>query len=114
MTQAKKLISYIADGASGGDSERVRHTVAKNAYRLRQRNEPDNRITYRKRQEVIYARTSAERRRWRETDIRLIIKQVDQTEKRITQVCNAEHDVLADLMRQRTNDRDSPSSEGDA
>jgi hypothetical protein len=42
----------------------------------------------------------------------LIIKQLDQTEERVTQVINAERDVLADFMRQRTNDPDPPP-EGD-
>jgi hypothetical protein len=49
MTQAQKLINHLA-AHTGGDSARARHTVAKNAYRLRQRDEPDNRIKYRKRQ----------------------------------------------------------------
>ena len=106
MPQAQRLITHIAGGAhaSGGDSERARHTVAKNAYRLRQRDEPNNRIRYRKRPEVIYARTGPERQRWREVDTALIIKQLDRAEERITQVINAEPDGLADFMRRRTND----------
>jgi hypothetical protein len=64
MTQAQKLINYIG-AYTGGDGDRARHTVAKNAYRLRERDEPDSRIKYRKRQEIIYARTRDERRRWR-------------------------------------------------
>jgi Family of unknown function (DUF5906) len=110
MPQAQRLISYIAGGAhtGGGDSERIRHTVAKNAYRLRQRDEPNNRIKYHKRPEVLYARTGSERQRWREADRALIIKQLDRAEERITQVINAEHDVLADLLRRRG----SPESGG--
>jgi uncharacterized protein DUF5906 len=106
MSQAQRLISYLAGGvhAGGGDSERARHTVAKNAYRLRERDEPDNRIRYRKRQEVIYVRTRSERLRWREADMALIVKQLDRTEERIVQVINAEHDVLADLLRGRNDD----------
>jgi hypothetical protein len=106
ISQAQRLISYIAGGAQvgSGDLERARHTVAKNAYRLRQRDESNNRIKYRKRQEVIYARTAAERRNWREADTALIVKQLDRTEERITLVINAEHDVLADLLRRRTSD----------
>jgi hypothetical protein len=103
MTQAQKLISYLAGGV-GGDSERIRHTVAKNAYRLRQRDEPNNRVKYRKRREVIYTRTGSERQRWRETDAALVIKQLDRAEERITQVVNAEYDVLADLLRRRSDD----------
>jgi len=106
MPQAQRLISYIAGGvhAGGGDSERARHTVAKNAYRLRWRDEPNNRIRYRKRPEVIYARTRSERQRWREADTALIVKQLDRAEERITQLIHAEHDVLADLLRRRSDD----------
>jgi hypothetical protein len=106
MPQAQRLISHIAGGvhAGGGDSERARHTVAKNAYRLRQRDEPNNRIRYRRRQEVIYARTGSERQRWREADTALIVKQLDRAEERIVQVINAEYDVLADLLRRRSDD----------
>jgi hypothetical protein len=98
MTQAQRLINYIGAYTSG-DGDRARHTVAKNAYRLRERDEADNRIKYRKRQEVIYARTDAERRRWREADTKMIVAALDRTEERVTQVINAERDVLADLAR---------------
>jgi uncharacterized protein DUF5906 len=114
MPQALRLISHIAGGgahAGGGDSGRARYTVAKNAYRLRQRDEPDNRIRYRKRREVIYARTGSERQRWREADSALIVKQLDRTEERIVQVINAEHDVLAELL-QRQGDDLPPESGG--
>jgi hypothetical protein len=82
MPQAQRLINHLA-AHTGGDSGRTRHTVAKNAYRLRQRDEPNNRIQYRKRQEVIYARTGSERQRWRGADTALIIKQLDRAEERI-------------------------------
>jgi hypothetical protein len=83
--------------------------VAKQAYRLRERDEPDNRIRYRKRQEIVYARTRAEQRHWREADTRMIVAALDRAEERITQVINAERDALADLMRaQNTN---SPSED---
>src|SRR5215472_9625868 len=36
MTQAQRLINYIGAYTSGGDGDRARHTVAKNAYRLRE------------------------------------------------------------------------------
>jgi len=98
MTQAQRLINYIGAYASG-DGDRARHTVAKNAYRLRERDETDNRIRYRKRQEVVYARTGAERRRWREADTKMIVAALDRAEERVTQVINAERDVLADLAR---------------
>jgi hypothetical protein len=113
MTQAQKLINYLV-AHTGGDSERARHTVAKNAYRLRQRDEPNNRIRYRKRLEIIYARTRIEQQRWREADTAMIIKVLDRAEERVTQVINAEHDVLADLMRRRTDDCDPFPPEGGA
>ena len=103
MTQAQKLINYIGayQVGSGSGSDKARHTIAKNAYRLRQRDEADNRIRYRKRQEVIYARTRAERERWREADTAMIVAALDRAEERVTQVINAERDVLADFMRAR-------------
>jgi Family of unknown function (DUF5906) len=115
MPQAQRLISHIAGGAhaGGGDLERARHTVAKNAYRLRQRDEPNNRIRYHKRPEVIYARTRAERQRWREAETALIIKQLDRAEERIVQAINAEHDdVFVDIAGARANDPD-PLPESD-
>jgi hypothetical protein len=112
MTQATRLINYFA-AHTGSDSDRARHTVAKNAYRLRQRDEPDNRITYRKRQEVIYAGTRVEQQRWHEADTRVIIKALDRTEERVTQAINAERDVFTDLMRRHMNDLDPLPAEGD-
>jgi hypothetical protein len=99
MTQAQRLIAYFGDFKTGDWSDKARHTVAKNAYRLRERNEPHNRIKYRKRQEIVYARTNADQQRWYETDTGLIVRQLDMTETRVTQVINAECDVLADLIR---------------
>jgi len=112
-SRCRRRRGYIAGDvyAGGGDSERARYMVAKNAYRLRQRDEPDNRIRYRKRREVIYARTGPERWRWRAVDTALIVKQLERAEERIAQVINAEHDVLADLLRGRRDDP-SPKSGG--
>jgi hypothetical protein len=107
MTQMQRLIAYFGDFKTGDWSDRARHTVAKNAYRLRERNEPSNRIKYRKRQEIIYARAKADQQRWREADTGLIIRQLDITEARVTQAVNAERDVLADLMH--AHDSNSPS-----
>jgi hypothetical protein len=102
MTQMQRLIACIGAYTGGDGSDRTRHTVAKNAYRLRERDEADNRIRYRKRQEVIYARTRAEQRRWHKADTRVIIAALDRAEERVMQVVNAEHDPLADLAhRQR-------------
>jgi hypothetical protein len=113
MTQAQKLVGYLA-AHTGGDSGRVRHMVAKNAYRLRQRDEPDNRLKYRKRQEVIYARTRAEQQRWREADAAMIIKVLDRAEERVTQVINAERDVLADLTKRRSQEPDDSAPDDSA
>jgi hypothetical protein len=111
MTQAQRLINYFAGYTGGGDSGRTRHTVAKNAYRLRQQDEANNRIKYRKRQEVVYACTRSEQRRWRSADTAMIVKQLDRAEERVTQVINAERDVLADLMRRRPDEPDSSTPE---
>jgi hypothetical protein len=99
MTQMQRLIAYFGDFKSGDWSDKARHAVTKNAYRLRERSEPNNRIKYRKRQEIIYARTNADQLRWHGTDTELIIRQLDMAEERVTQVVNAEQDVLADFMR---------------
>jgi len=104
LTQAQRLIGYFGDYKTRDWSDKARHTVAKNAYRLRERGETNNRIKYRKRQEIIYACTKADQRRWREADTRMIITTLDRAEERVTQVVNAERDALADLMRvQNTN-----------
>jgi hypothetical protein len=99
MTQMQKLIAYFGDFKTGDWSYKARHTVAKNAYRLRERNEPNNRIMYRQRQEIVYARAKADQRCWCRVDTELIVRQLDITEERVTQVINAKRDVLADLMR---------------
>jgi Family of unknown function (DUF5906) len=99
MAQMQRLIAYFGDFKTGDWSGKARHTVAKNAYRLRKRNESNNRIKYRARQEIVYARTNVEQQRWHGADIELIVRQLDIAEERATQVINAERDVLADLMR---------------
>jgi hypothetical protein len=106
MTQMQRLIAYFGDFKTGDWSDKARHIVAKNAYRLRERSEPNSRISYRKRQEIIYARTSADQLRWRGVDTELIVRQLDMAEERVMQVVNAERDVLADLMR--AHDPNSP------
>jgi hypothetical protein len=99
MTQMQRLIAYFGDFKTGDWLDKARHTVAKNAYRLRERSEPNNRIKYRQRQEIVYARTNADQQRWHRVDTELIVRQLDMTEERMAQVVNAERDVLADLMR---------------
>jgi hypothetical protein len=99
MTQMQRLIAYFGDFRTGDWSDKARHIVAKNAYRLRKRDEPNNRIMYRQRQEIVYARAKADQRCWCRVDTELIVRQLDITEERVTQVINAKRDVLADLMR---------------
>ena len=77
MTQAQRLIGYFGDYKTGEWTDKARHIVSKNAYRLRERSEPNNRIKYRKRNEIIYARTKADQRSWRPADTALIIEQLD-------------------------------------
>src|SRR5262249_33103401 len=55
MAQMQRLIAYFADFKTGDWSYKARHTVTKNAYRLRKRDEPNSRIRYRNRQEIVYA-----------------------------------------------------------
>jgi hypothetical protein len=88
MTQAQRLIGYFGDYKTGDWTNMARHAVAKNAYRLRERGEPDNRIKYRERQEIIYARTKADQRRWHPADTALIIKQLDLVEATIVRLVN--------------------------
>jgi hypothetical protein len=97
MTQALRVISYFGDYKTGDWSDKARHTVAKNAYRLRERNEADNRIRYRERQEIVYARTKADQQRWHGADRKFIVEQLDQAEKTITQLVNAGLDINARL-----------------
>jgi hypothetical protein len=99
MAQMQRLIAYFGDFRTGDWLDKARYIVAKNAYRLRERDEPYSRIRHRKRQEIVYARTKVDQRRWRGVDTELIIKQLDRAEERATQVINAERDALADLIR---------------
>ena len=73
MTQAQRLIGYFGDYKTGDWTDMARHTVAKNAYRLRERSEPNNRIKYLKRKEIIYARTAEDQQRWRDADKKMIV-----------------------------------------
>jgi hypothetical protein len=88
LTQAQRLIGYFGDFKTGDWTDKARHTIAKNAYRLRERNEPSNRIMYRNRQEIVYARTKADQRSWHPADTALIIKQLDLAEAMIVRLVN--------------------------
>ena len=89
MTQALRLIGYFGGDSGSEWGERAKHTVAKNAYRLRERGEPYNRIRYRKRQEIIYARTEQDRRRWLPADKEMIVAALDRTEARVVHIVHA-------------------------
>ena len=118
MTQATSLISYFGDfrAVNGDWSDKARHTVAKNAYRLRERGEPNNRIQYGGRYEVLYARTKAEQRRWRGADTALIVKQLDAAKAMIVQCINSERtDLRTGLeklasLQEETREKSSPMS----
>jgi hypothetical protein len=101
MTQAQRLIGYLGDYKSGDWSDMARHTVAKNAYRLRERSEPNNRIKYLKRDEIIYARTKADQRSWHPADTKMIIKQLERTEAMIVRLVNTgQIDIAARLKEE--------------
>jgi hypothetical protein len=110
MTQALRLISYFGDYKTGDWSDKARHTVTKNAYRLRDRNEPDNRIKHLGRQEIVYARTKADQQRWHLAETKFIAEQLDQTEKKVVRCIYAEQtDIntkLEELQRKREDDED--------
>jgi hypothetical protein len=78
MTQALQLIGYFGDYRTGSDwSDKARHIVFKSAYRPRKRDEPNNRIQYGGRHEIIYARKKIDRERWHGSHTAHIIKQLD-------------------------------------
>jgi hypothetical protein len=101
MTQALRLIGYFGDYKTGDWSGKARHTVAKNAYRLRERSEPSNRIKYLKRDEIIYARTKADQQRWHPAETEFIVEQLEQTEKMIVRLINTGIDINARLEEVR-------------
>ena len=67
----------------------ARHTVTKNAHRLRERSESNNRIAYRNRKEILYARTAEERKRWQAADKEMVVAALDRTEERVAKVISA-------------------------
>ena len=102
LPQMLKLIGYFG-GASGSEgSERAKHTVTKNAFRLRGRGEPYNRIRFQRRQEILYARTEQERQSWLLADKEIIVRALKRTEERITHVVNTGDG--ADQGQQRRDD----------
>ena len=109
MTQAQRLIGYFGEYKTGDWTNMARHTVAKNAYRLRARSEPNNRIEYLKRKEIIYACTKADQRSWHPADTQMIIKQLDMVEAMIVRLVNTgQIDIAARLeeIRRGVEDED--------
>jgi hypothetical protein len=95
MTQAKRLIGYFGDYTSGDWSNQALHAIAKNAYRLRK-----GRTRHRGRQEVIYARTEPERRRWLSSSKAMVMAALDQTEERVVRVINTgQVDIVTQLKQ---------------
>jgi hypothetical protein len=109
MTQALRVIGYFGDYKTGDWSDKARHTVTKNAYRLRERNEPNNRIRYLKRDEIIYARTKVDQQRWHPAETKFIVERLDQIEKMIARHINTgQIDINARLeeLRRRREEED--------
>ena len=95
-----RLISYFAgDSDGGGNQDRAKHTITKRAKRLRDRGEPYDRFWYRNRQDILYARTEVERRRWRAADRELVVAALDRTEARVTRVISAGAGELGDALK---------------
>ena len=91
LTQARaadRLLRRRLNGG-GGNQDRAKHTITKRAKRLRDRGEPYDRIWYRNRQDILYARTAGERQRWRAADRELVVAALERTEERVALVINA-------------------------
>jgi hypothetical protein len=88
-TQAVRLISYFAGDQSAGSQDRARHTITKKARRLRDRGEPYDRFWYRNKQDLLYTRTEAERRRWRVADREMVVAALERTEAQVAKVIGA-------------------------
>ena len=102
LMQMQRLIGWI--GHLAGAEDRVRHAIAKRAYRRRERGEPDNRLQYRGRQEIVYARTEPERQLWRPADREMVVAALDRTEKQIARIMRNEGDALSGLEQERDSD----------
>jgi hypothetical protein len=99
LTQVERLAGWF--GHLAGDGDRVRHAIAKHAYRRRERDEPDNRLRYRGRLEIVYARTEPERQRWRPADRDMVAAALNRTEEQIAQIMRSDSDPLANFTRKR-------------
>jgi hypothetical protein len=92
MTQAQRLIGCFGNYVSGDWSNQALHTIAKNAYRLR-----EGRIRHRKRREIIYTSTEAERRHWAPAQKEMIIAALDRTEEHVVRILNSNERGQLDL-----------------
>ena len=99
LSQMLRLISCFGgyNTASGDWTNMARHAISMNSHRLRKRDEPGNRITYRKRQEIVYARTKEERQRWRGADKAMIVAALDRAELQTVCIAGRGIEDLADL-----------------
>jgi hypothetical protein len=105
MTQAKRLIGFFGDYTSGDWSNQALHTVAKKAYRLGK-----TRIRHRKRKEIVYARTEAERQRWLLADKAMIVAVLDRVEEQVVRVINTGQ---VDIVTQLNEMGDKPQKDED-
>jgi Family of unknown function (DUF5906) len=96
MTQAKRLIGYFGDYASGDWTDKVLHIVAKQGYRIYGR----ARFRYRGRREPVYALTAAERRKWLPANKESVPAVLEQTEKRVAEVFSDKDSDLRDMAAQ--------------
>jgi hypothetical protein len=99
LSQMLRLIGCFGQYTTGDWSNLARYAVGKNAHRLRKREEANSRITYGKRQEIIYARTLGDQRRWHGADKEMIIRQLDHTEAKVVRIVGLGIDDLADRTR---------------
>jgi hypothetical protein len=112
MTQALRLVGYFGDYKTGDWSDKARHTVTKNAYRLRERNEPSNRIKYRGRDEIVYARTKGDQERWHPAETEMIVKQLDRAEAMIVRIMNVGLSDIATRLEEMRRERKREEADG--
>src|SRR5262249_58219707 len=105
------LMGYFGDYKTGDWSDRARYTVAKNAYRLRERGEPNNRIKYRNRDEIIYARTKADQQSWHPAGTKMVIKQLERVEAMIVRLVNTGMTDIETRLEQMRRERKREEAE---
>jgi hypothetical protein len=93
MTQMQRLIGSFGSYKTGDWMNMARHIVAKHAYRLRKRSEPNNRIRYLGEQEIVYARTKSDQQAWRPADTAFVVEQLGKTETMVARLCTGLIDI---------------------